>query len=124
MKQTAVEWLVEAFQQTVKLTKEAEGLFLELVERAKDMEKEQLKQLMWDQTHLDERLINKGLIVDNLFDNYWNETFKSVKHNTDIRSMDKLIESNKKFDENNQKGFKYDPNDRSEDTPNITNFFY
>lgn len=55
---------------------------------------------------------------------YYNETFKSEKHNTDIRSMDKLIESNKKFDENNLKGFKYDPNDRSEDTPDITNFFY
>ena len=37
--------------------------------------------------------------------------------------MNKFIESNKKFDENNQKGFKYDPNDRSEDTPNITQFF-
>ena len=39
------------------------------------------------------------------------------------RTMKKLIESNKKFDENNQNGFKYDPNDRSEDTPNINQFF-
>lgn len=39
------------------------------------------------------------------------------------RTMKKLIESNKKFDENNQNGFKYDPNDRSEDNPNITQFF-
>jgi hypothetical protein len=49
----------------------------EIIEQAKDMEKEQLKQLMWDRTHVNETLINKGLLVDNLFDNYWNETFKS-----------------------------------------------
>jgi hypothetical protein len=39
------------------------------------------------------------------------------------RTMKKLIESNNKFDENNQNGFKYDPNDRSEDNPNINQFF-
>lgn len=37
--------------------------------------------------------------------------------------MEKLIESNRLFDEKNQKGFKYDSNDRSEDTPNINQFF-
>ncbi len=39
------------------------------------------------------------------------------------RSMEKLIESNRLFDEKNQNGFKYDSNDRSEDMPNITQFF-
>ena len=41
--------------------------------------------------------------------------------NTDNRTMEKLIESNRKFDEKNK--IKYNPNDRSDDTPNITNFF-
>jgi hypothetical protein len=72
MKQTAVEWLVEQFFSTTrKLQVE------EIIQQAKDMEKEQLKQLMWDRTHVNETLINKGLLVDNLFDNYWNENFKS-----------------------------------------------
>ena len=41
------------------------------------MEKEQLKQLMWDLTEIDMAEFNKGLIIDDRFDNYWNETFKS-----------------------------------------------
>jgi hypothetical protein len=68
MKQTAVEWFAEQMITKGRLTPE-------LFEQAKDMEKEQMKQLMWDQTHLDEKLINKGLIVDNLFDKYWSENF-------------------------------------------------
>ena len=54
--------------------KEGEQKF---IEQAKDMEKEQLKQLMWDLTEIDMTKSNKGLIIDNRFDNYWNETFKS-----------------------------------------------
>ena len=69
MKQTAVEWLEEQIKWRTNIS--------DIIIQAKEMEKEQLKQLMWDQTHLDEKLINKGLIVDNLFDKYWNETFKS-----------------------------------------------
>jgi hypothetical protein len=56
------------------------------------------------------------------YDFWFRETIQ-VKESKKERSMDKLIESNKKFDENNQNGFKYDPNDRSEDTPNINQFF-
>ena len=37
--------------------------------------------------------------------------------------MEKLVESNRLFDDKNQNGFKYDPNDRSEDMPNINQFF-
>ena len=40
----------------------------------------------------------------------------------DTRTMEKLIESNRKFDDKNK--INYNPNDRSDDTPNITNFLY
>ena len=49
----------------------------EIIDSAKEMEKEQLKQLMWDLTEIDMTTSNKGLIVDNRFDTYWNENFKS-----------------------------------------------
>ena len=57
------------------------------------------------------------------YDFWFRETAQVKKESKNDRSMNKLIESNKKFDENNRKGFKYDPNDRSEDTPNINQFF-
>ena len=76
MKQTAVEFMVEEFKDTI-LKEYSEGRFLELIEQAKDMEKEQLKQLMWDLTEIDTTKSNKGLIIDNRFDTYWDETFKS-----------------------------------------------
>ena len=76
MKQTAVEFMVEEFKDTI-LKEYGEGRFLELIEQAKDMEKEQLKQLMWDLTEIDMAEFNKGLIIDDRFDTYWNETFKS-----------------------------------------------
>ena len=74
MKQTAVEWLVQNIKE--------KGLVAVLwnekvIEQAKDMEKEQLKQLMWDLTEIDMAEFNKGLIIDDRFDTYWNETFKS-----------------------------------------------
>ena len=73
MKQTAVEWLVQNIKE--------KGLVAVLwnekvIEQAKEMEKEQLKQLMWDLTEID-MTKNKGMIIDNRFDTYWNETFKS-----------------------------------------------
>ena len=51
---------------------------------------------------------------------FWHREMKSIKPE---RSMVKLIESNKLFDEKNQKGFKYNPDDRSEEMPNINQFF-
>lgn len=70
---TAVEQLMEDLNNLIlgdlKLTTK------EIWNKALETEKEQLKKLMWDETHLDEKLINKGLIVDNRFDKYWNETF-------------------------------------------------
>ena len=73
MKQTAVEWLVEEIECRGIVTKELRLAF----EQAKEMEKEQLKQLMWDLTEIDMAEFNKGLIIDDRFDTYWNETFKS-----------------------------------------------
>ena len=73
MKQTAVEWLVEKMLSQDWYTYKS----LEYIEQAKAMEKEQLKQLMWDLTEIDMAKSNKGLIIDNRFDTYWNETFKS-----------------------------------------------
>jgi|LakMenEpi03Aug12_release.lakeMendotaPanAssembly.Ray.scaffolds.fasta_scaffold518136_2 hypothetical protein len=69
---TAVEWL---FEQIVNRTDRM--YFLKEFEQAKEMEKEQLKQLMWDLTEIDTTKTNKGLIIDNRFETYWNETFKS-----------------------------------------------
>ena len=71
MKQTAVEWLVEQ----MKLDELFNADYF--IEQAKEMEKEQLKQLMWDLTEIDTTKSNKGLIIDNRFDTYWDETFKS-----------------------------------------------
>jgi hypothetical protein len=51
---------------------------------------------------------------------FWHREMKSIKSE---RSMAKLIESNKLFDEKNQRGFKYNPDDRSEEMPNITQYF-
>ena len=72
--QTAVEWLQEALENTI-LTKEQVMQTIGLFEQAKDMEKEQLKQLMWDLTDVDMTKTSKGLIIDNMFDQYYNETF-------------------------------------------------
>ena len=49
---------------------------------------------------------------------FWHRETVQVKKSE--RTMEKLIESNKKF---NKKDSKYYPNDRSEDNFNITNFF-
>lgn len=76
MEKTAVEWLLDNLnsepysEQDFKHNKEC-------WDKAKAMEKEQLKQLMWDLTEIDMTKSNKGLIIDNRFDTYWNETFKS-----------------------------------------------
>ncbi len=49
---------------------------------------------------------------------FWFRETKQVKKSE--RTMEKLIESNKKFD---NKGLKYDPNDRSEYIFNVTQYF-
>lgn len=69
MKQTAVEWLEEQIKWRTNIS--------DIIIQAKEMEKEQLKQLMWDLTEIDMAEFNKGLIIDDRFDTYWNETFKS-----------------------------------------------
>ena len=55
---------------------------------------------------------------------FWHREMKSIKPSIKPAvSMEKLIESNRLFDEKNQTGFKYDSNNRSEDMPNINQFF-
>ena len=79
MEKTAVEWLgkeLESYGDPQFCEIEWEQLD-SLIKQAKEMEKEQLKQLMWDLTEIDTTKSNKGLIIDNRFDTYWDETFKS-----------------------------------------------
>jgi hypothetical protein len=52
---------------------------------------------------------------------FWHRETVQIKKTE--RSMKKLIESNRLFDEKNQNGFKKNPDDRSEDMPNINHFF-
>lgn len=52
---------------------------------------------------------------------FWHRETGQIKKKE--RSMKKLVESNRLFDEKNRKGFEYDPNDRTETMPNITQFF-
>ena len=66
MKQTAVEWLQEALEQTI-LTHEQEMQTIGLFEQAKEMEKEQIIE-----AHSDGRKRQ----IDNS-EQYYNETFKS-----------------------------------------------
>lgn len=68
MKQTAVEWLVEQLKENNMLTFDE---WIEIVEQAKEMEKEQIiKAASWTP--------EDGLsILSELADQYYNETFKS-----------------------------------------------
>lgn len=70
MKKTAVEWLMQKWYSD-------EFIGEKDFERAKEMEKEQMKQLMWDLTDIDATKTNKGLVIDNMFGQYYNENFKS-----------------------------------------------
>ena len=79
---TAVNYLEES----LKLRKDGGDMYQfcifldelqEIIDHAKEMEKEQLKQLMWDLTEIDMIKQNKGLVIDYRFEEYWNENFKS-----------------------------------------------
>lgn len=70
MNKTAVEWLVEEFKDTI-LKEYGEGRFLELVEQAKEMEKEQIINA-WKNGDAE---FDKA--ADSLSELYYNETFKS-----------------------------------------------
>lgn len=71
---TAVEWL-EEFMENSK--QKSEGIVSLAFAKAKVMEKEQMKQIIWDLTNIDMTKTNKGLVIDNMFEQYYNETFKS-----------------------------------------------
>lgn len=52
---------------------------------------------------------------------FWHRETAQIKKTE--RSMKKLVESNRLFDEKNRKGFEYDTDNRDETMPNITQFF-
>ena len=70
MKQTAVEWLYSEWAKNGTI-------FLEDLEQAKEMEKEQMKEIAWHFRDIDMSKKSKGLIIDLEFEQYYNETFKS-----------------------------------------------
>jgi hypothetical protein len=74
--ETAVNSLIETLLPFIDRTKVSDTFLHTITEDHLSMEKEQMKQLMWDLIQVDESMINKGLLVDNEFDKYWNETFK------------------------------------------------
>jgi hypothetical protein len=74
--ETAVNSLIETLLPFIDRTKVSDTFLHTIIEVHLSMEKEQMKQLMWDLIQVDESIINKGLLVDNRFDRYWNETFK------------------------------------------------
>jgi hypothetical protein len=116
MTQTAVDWLIDMLVTENEVTLKGENY--KLFEIAKQMEKEQIIET-WSLGY------NSG----------WNNCMKKFKQEEqqakeiekqqkkDTKTMEKLIESNRKFDEKNNNSIKYNPNDRSEDNPNVTNFF-
>jgi hypothetical protein len=74
-KQTAVEWLAWKF--AVTDIEEFKDYFNETIEQAKEMEKEQMKEVAWHFRDIDMSKKNKGLVIDLEFEQYYNETFKS-----------------------------------------------
>ena len=74
--ETAVNSLIETLLPFIDRTTVSDTFLHTITEDHLSMEKEQMKQLMWDLIQVDESMINKGLLVDNEFDKYWNETFK------------------------------------------------
>ena len=68
MKQTAVEWLQEAFEHSI-LSKEQVMQVIGLFEQAKEMEKEQMKALysMW--------IVDKKTMELYDFEQYYNESY-------------------------------------------------
>jgi hypothetical protein len=72
---TAVEWLAWKF--AVTDIEEFKDYFNETIEQAKEMEKEQMKEVAWHFRDIDMSKKNKGLVIDLEFEQYYNETFKS-----------------------------------------------
>ncbi len=71
-----IKSLIETLLPFIDRTKVSDTFLHTITEDHLSMEKEQMKQLFWDLIEVDESMINKGLLVDNEFDKYWNETFK------------------------------------------------
>ena len=74
--QTAVEWLASKLKDFPHI--KHSQLFKNLVNQAKEMEKEQ-KEECWNVAHQSGRFEGKGIAEENwqTFEQYYNETFKS-----------------------------------------------
>jgi hypothetical protein len=77
-KQTAIEWLFEM----VKSQSEEDSIirkeplfFFRILQQAKEMEKEQMKEVAWHFKEVDMEKSNKGNIIDLEFDQYYSETY-------------------------------------------------
>lgn len=71
-KQTAVEWLVK----TLELDTRFNGIMNDVIEQAKEMEKEQ-KMQCWETAHQAGRFEGKGIAVENwqTFEQYYKEEY-------------------------------------------------
>ena len=76
MKQTAIEWLVEQLDNTTIFSK---YVFLEIIEQAKEMEKEQIKEVFIDVSDvlLKETDTQQKAKIKQSAEQYYKETFKS-----------------------------------------------
>jgi len=74
MKQTALSWFAEKALDVITMNE-----FNELLEQAKQMEKEQMKEIAWHFRDIYMSKKSKGLIIDLEFEQYYNETYGEDK---------------------------------------------
>jgi hypothetical protein len=70
--QTAVEWFAKRISHGGLVSKKQ---FNELIEQAKEMEKQHMKEIAWHFRDIDMSKKNKGLVIDLEFEQYYNETY-------------------------------------------------
>jgi hypothetical protein len=75
MKQTAVEWLQQALEDTI-LTHEQIMQTVGLFEQAKEIEQEQMMQCHYDGQRIHSKSITHSMLMDNC-ESYWQETFNT-----------------------------------------------
>jgi len=74
VEKTAVEWLVEKLGINVEYDSVANITF----GLAKEMEKEQMKEVAWHFKEVDMKKSNKGNIIDLEFNQYYDETYGKI----------------------------------------------
>lgn len=71
-KMTAVQWLFEQLEFDESMSVDDID---KVINQAKQMEKEQMKEVAWHFREIDMKKINKGLVIDHEFNEYWNQTY-------------------------------------------------